>query len=165
MITSTLGRMASADKLSVQQLKQAVQDGTVPAYIGIPLLQEKMKQSQQAQASQAGQAPPQPPIADQIMQQAEGVPALQSNLPAQYAHGGVIHLAGGGYDPMAMARAFTHDEEDPEDMDFLNALGTDQMPETQEPEGELEYQSAEPDAGGIADLTPVNISSTRSEMG
>ena len=156
MITSTLGRMASADKLSVQQLKQAVQDGTVPAYIGIPLLQEKMKQSQQAQASQAGQAPPQPPIADQIMQQAEGVPALQSNLPAQYAHGGVIHLAGGGYDPMAMARAFTHDEEDPEDMDFLNALGTDQMPETQEPEGELEYQSAEPDAGGIADLTPVN---------
>lgn len=156
MITSTLGRMASADKLSVQQLKQAVQDGTVPAYIGIPLLQEKIKQSQQAQASQAGQAPPQPPIADQIMQQAEGVPALQSNLPAQYAYGGVIHLAGGGYDPMAMARAYTHDEEDPEDMDFLNALGADQMPVTQDYEEQPEYQSAEPDAGGIANLTPVN---------
>jgi len=116
MITSTLGRMASADKLSVQQLKQAVQDGTVPAYIGIPLLQEKMKQSQQAIASQAGQAPQQPPIASQIMQQASGIPELPSNLPTQYAHGGVIHLAGGGYDPMAMARAYTHDEEDPEDM-------------------------------------------------
>lgn len=156
MITSTLGRMATADKLSVQQLKQAVQNGTVPAYIGIPLLQEKMKQAQQAQASQAGQAPPQPPIADQIMQQAAGVPALQSNLPEQYAHGGVIHLAGGGYDPMAMARAYTHDEEDPEDMDFLNALGADQMLGTQEPEGEPEYQSAEPDTGGIADLAPVS---------
>ena len=156
MITSTLGRMATADKLSVQQLKQAVQDGTVPAYIGIPLLQEKMKQSQQAQASQAGQAPPQPPIADQIMQQAEGVPALQSNLPAQYAHGGVIHLAGGGYDPMAMARAFTHDEEDPEDMDFLNALGADQMPETQEPEEELETQGIQSDSSGISDLSPVS---------
>ena len=156
MITSTLGRMATADKLSVQQLKQAVQDGTVPAYIGIPLLQEKIKQSQQAQASQAGQAPQQPPIADQIMQQAAGVPALQSNLPEQYAHGGVIHLAGGGYDPMAMARAYTHDEEDPEDMDFLNALGADQMLGTQEPEGEPGYQSAEPDTGGIADLAPVS---------
>jgi hypothetical protein len=156
MITSTLGRMASADKLSVQQLKQAVQDGTVPAYIGIPLLQEKLKQSQQAMASQAGQAPQQPPIADQIMQQAAGIPALQSNLPEQYAHGGVIHLAGGGYDPMAMARAYTHDEEDPEDMDFLNALGADQMPEMQEPEGEPEYQNAESDAGGIADLAPVS---------
>jgi hypothetical protein len=156
MITSTLGRMASADKLSVQQLKQAVQNGTVPAYIGIPLLQEKLKQSQQAQASQAGQAPPQPPIADQIMQQAEGVPALQSNLPAQYAHGGVIHLASGGYDPMAMARAFTHDEEDPEDIDFLNALGADQMPETQEPEEELETQGIQSDSSGISDLAPVS---------
>ena len=156
MITSTLGRMASADKLSVQQLKQAVQNGTVPAYIGIPLLQEKMKQAQQAQQAQAGQVPQQPPIADQIMQQAEGVPALQSNLPAQYAHGGVIHLAGGGYDPMALARAYTHDEEDPEDMDFLNALGADQMPVTQDYEEQPEYQSAEPDAGGIANLTPVN---------
>ena len=155
MITSTLGRMASADKLSVQQLKQAVQDGTVPAYIGIPLLQEKMKQSQQAIASQAGQAPQQPPIADQIMQQAAGVPALQSNLPAQYAHGGVIHLAGGGYDPMAMARAYTHDEEDPEDMDFLNALGADQMPETQEPDEELETQGIQSDSGGISNLTPA----------
>ena len=156
MITSTLGRMATADKLSVQQLKQAVQDGTVPAYIGIPLLQEKLKQAQQAQASQAAQAPQQPPIADQIMQQASGIPELPSNLPAQYAHGGIIHMAGGGYDPMAMARAFTHDDEDPEDVDFLNALGADQMPETQEPEDELEYQNAEPDAGGIAELAPVS---------
>jgi soluble lytic murein transglycosylase-like protein len=154
MITSTLGRMANADKLSVQQLKQAVQDGTVPAYIGIPLIQEKMKQAQQMQGAQA--APAQPPIADQVLQQASGVPALPSNLPAQMAHGGIIHMATGGYDPMSMARAFTRDDEEPEDMDYLNALGADEMPETQEPEEEPQYQEAAPEVGGIADLTPLN---------
>jgi hypothetical protein len=311
MITSTLGRMADADKLSVQQLKQAVQDGTVPAYIGIPLIQEKMKQSQQMQASQQAQAPKQPPIADQILQQASGIPELPSNLPAQYAHGGIIHMADGGQpdqeeffqnlppassqdttptdkyklalwaeknnpdmltannnelaallmrsriggttysdrseeeptpgqrrsvspfsfpeefqaqpgdntfgeriamprpehfkspnlekgvdhreriqrltdsihererrlgmpysgeyyaqggavrmavggDPMAMARAFTSDEEDPEDIDFLNALGANQMPETQEPDEEPLIEEMRPESGGISDLTPVN---------
>jgi hypothetical protein len=156
MITSTLGRMATADKLSVQQLKQAVQDGTVPAYIGIPLIQEKMKQAQQATASQAGQAPQQPPIADQILEQANGVSALPSNMPMQYAHGGIIHMATGGYDPMAMARSFTRDDEEPEDMDFLNSLGVDELPETQEPEEEPELQGIQSDAGGISDLTPVS---------
>lgn len=156
MITSTLGRMATADKLSVQQLKQAVQDGTVPAYIGIPLIQEKMKQAQQAIASQAGQAPQQPPIADQILEQANGVSALPSNMPTQYAHGGIIHMATGGYDPMAMARSFTRDDEEPEDMDFLNSLGVDELPETQEPEEEPELQGIQSDAGGISDLTPVS---------
>jgi hypothetical protein len=156
MITSTLGRMATADKLSVQQLKQAVQDGTVPAYIGIPLIQEKMKQAQQATASQAGQAPQQPPIADQILSQADGVSALPSNMPTQYAHGGIIHMATGGYDPMAMARSFTRDDEEPEDMDFLNSLGADELPETQEPEEEPELQGIQSDAGGISDLTPVS---------
>jgi hypothetical protein len=146
--------MANADKLSVQQLKQAVQDGTVPAYIGIPLIQEKMKQAQQMQGAQA--APAQPPIADQILQQATGVPALPTNLPTQMAHGGIIHMATGGYDPMSMARAFTRDDEEPEDMDYLNALGADEMPETQEPEEEPQYQEATPEAGGIADLTPLN---------
>jgi len=162
MITSTLGRMADADKLSVQQLKMAVQNGTVPAYIGIPLLQEKLKQSRQMQASQA-QAPQQPPIADQIMQQASGVSELPSNMPMQYAHGGIIHMATGGYDPMSMARSLVRDDEDLEDMDFLGALGDmGQMPETEEPEGEPEVQmgpvSASSGIEGLApyeDLTPL----------
>ena len=155
MITSTLGRMADADKLSVQQLKQAIQDGTVPAYIGIPLIQEKMKQSQQMQSAQA--APKQPPIADQIMQQASGIPELPSNLPTQMAHGGIIHMAMGGYDPMSMARSLVRDDEDPEDMDYLNAMGSmDEMPETQEPEEEPEMQNGPvSESSGIEGLTPL----------
>ena len=56
MIGSTIGQMAAADKLSVGQLQQAIKDGTVPAYIGIPMLQQKVKDQQQAQALAAQQA-------------------------------------------------------------------------------------------------------------
>ena len=48
MIGSLMSRMGTAQKLSVAQLKQAVQDGTLPAYVGIPLIQDKLKQQQEA---------------------------------------------------------------------------------------------------------------------
>jgi hypothetical protein len=155
MITSTLGRMADADKLSVQQLKMAVQHGTVPAYIGIPLIQEKMKQAQQMQVAQSAQAPQQAPIADQIMQQASGIPELPSNLPVQMAQGGITHMAMGGYDPMSMARSLVRDDEEPEDADYLSALGSmDEMPEApeyQEPKTQDATEST-----GIEALTPLS---------
>lgn len=103
MIGSTLSRMGMADKLSIPQLQQAVQDGTVPAYIGVPMLQEKMKQTQQAQALQMGAQKP-PSVADQVMMQAQqmqqqpqGIPQLPTNLPAQgMAGGGIVAFAEGG---------------------------------------------------------------------
>ena len=58
MIGSLMSRMGSAQKLSVDQLKQAVQDGTLPAYVGIPLIQDKLKQQQEAQAGK----PVPPPV-------------------------------------------------------------------------------------------------------
>jgi hypothetical protein len=103
MIGNLMSRMADAQKLSVQQLHQSVQDGSLPAYIGIPLIQDKMQQQKMA----AAPAPQQPPIAQQIMQAAapqqmpqqmpsQGVPALQSNLPTEHmAGGGIIAFAGG----------------------------------------------------------------------
>ena len=110
MIGSLMSRMGDAQKLSVQQLHQAVGDGTLPAYIGVPLIQDKMQQQQMA----AAPAPQQPPIAQQIMQAAspqaqqmplqqampqavpQGVPALQSNLPTEHmAGGGIVAFAGG----------------------------------------------------------------------
>ena len=47
MIGSLMSRMADAEKLSIQQLQKAVQDGTVPAYVGVPLIQDKLKQEKQ----------------------------------------------------------------------------------------------------------------------
>jgi hypothetical protein len=121
-----MSRMNAADNLSVQQLHQAVADGTLPAYVGVPMIQDKMKQQQQAMAMQQPQQ--QPPIADQIMQASaprrmprrapmqpeqqvsseveqapapedtQGIEAAQSNLPTQMAQGGILSFADGGMD-------------------------------------------------------------------
>ena len=90
MINSLMSRMAEAQKLSIPQLQQSIQDGTLPAYVGIPLLQDKVKQAQMAKATQ--QAPAQPPVAQQVMQAANqverGVDSLPSNLEGM-AEGGI----------------------------------------------------------------------------
>lgn len=86
--------MANASKLSVGQLQQAIKNGTVPAYIGIPMMQEKMKQAKQAQTPPA---PQEPPIAQQVMAEASGIDQVPSNLPAQAMNdGGIVSFADGG---------------------------------------------------------------------
>lgn len=115
---------------SIEMLQRGVQNGTIPAYIGIPMIQEKLrdqKEMQGAQAAQAmGQKPP-TPVAEQVMAEAaqatapqpqvpqapqpqaqqplqqlaqmqrpRGVEQLRSNLPAQFAHGGIVAFEDGG---------------------------------------------------------------------
>ena len=90
-----------------QQLVNQVQSGTMPSYVGIPLIQDLTQKMAQAQAKMAQQAagmgtPPAPegaPIAQQVMEQAQqtaGVTALPSNLPESYAGGGIIAFEDGG---------------------------------------------------------------------
>ena len=97
-------RMAMAEKLSVQQLQQAVQSGSLPAYIGIPLIEQKTKEKAQMAAAQGGQEQP-PSVAASILQQAEqqeqaqGINQLPSNLPVMddqemgMAGGGIVAFA------------------------------------------------------------------------
>jgi hypothetical protein len=100
-------RMAMAEKLSVQQLQQAVQSGSLPAYIGIPLIEQKTKEKAQMAAAQGGQQKP-PSVAASILQQAEqqemqdqGIDRLPSNLPVMddqemgMAGGGIVAFAQG----------------------------------------------------------------------
>jgi hypothetical protein len=109
MITDMNARVAMAQKLSIPQLQQAIKNGTVPAYVGVPLLQDKMRQQQQMQMAaaqqQQGQQQQQRPIADEVMDQAYemngGVDQLPSNLPIQneedeenYAGGGIVAFSG-----------------------------------------------------------------------
>jgi len=110
MITSMMGRMANAEKLSIPQLQQAIKNGTIPAYVGVPLLQEKVKQRQQAMAMQQAQQQDQNqvPLAAQVMQDADqyrGIDELPTNLPTAeddqttddvYASGGIIAFADEG---------------------------------------------------------------------
>lgn len=90
-----------ANKLSAPQLEQAIQNRSVPEYIGIPLLAQKQQEQQRMQMAQAamqGQAPQQS-IKDQIMSQGQGqgLDTLPSNLPAEgMAGGGIVAFADGG---------------------------------------------------------------------
>ena len=96
--------IADPDSFSIDMLTQGVQDGSVPAFIGIPLIQEKTLALKQSQAMAGGmQQQGQPPIAQQVLADAAqatapvGIPGLPSNLPvATGAAGGIIAFADGG---------------------------------------------------------------------
>jgi hypothetical protein len=106
MIGSALGRIAMADRMSVDQLKEALQNKTLPAYIAIPLIEEKMDMQDRMRNSammQQAPRPAPPPIADRVMQRAEasGIDRLPTNLaPAQgMAGGGIVAFDEGGEVP------------------------------------------------------------------
>lgn len=95
-----------------KSLVTGVQNGSIQPYVGIPLIQELTQKLTEAKAQMAqtmagagmpqGQQAPQPPIAQQVMQQAaqadqsQGLESLPSNLPQEYAGGGIIAFEGGG---------------------------------------------------------------------
>jgi hypothetical protein len=94
--------LANPGKYSIQQLQQGVQSGVIPAYIAVPLIQEKVQQQKQSQMMQAMQQPPaqeRPPVAQQVMSEARGLEALPTNLPTQYAGGGIVAFDEGGQVP------------------------------------------------------------------
>ena len=92
--------LANPNKYSVAQLTQGVQNGVIPAYIGIPIIQEMMQKEAKMRAMGQGQQAAQPPVAEQIMAQAQqsgqGVESLPSNLPQEYAGGGIVAFEEGG---------------------------------------------------------------------
>ena len=93
-----------------KSLVTGVQNGSIQPYIGIPLIQELTQKLTEAKAKMAqgmaGAGMPQGqegvPIAQQVMQQAaqadqsQGLEALPSNLPQEYAGGGIIAFENGG---------------------------------------------------------------------
>lgn len=86
------------------RLTEQVRTGVLPPYGGIPIIQtltQKLSQMQNAQGTaQARQNAQRPPIAQEVMQQAqgaEGVAGLPTNLPAEgMAGGGIVAFEEGG---------------------------------------------------------------------
>lgn len=137
-----------ADKMSVPQLQQAVKDGTLPAYIAVPLIQERVKDKQAAEMAAAAQQQQQPPVAQQVMAQAdqqEALASLPTGMPQQYATGGIVAFADGD---------LVDDDEDDVDeerayMSALNqAIGLRQARMNQTPDVE----------GGLRSIPSVNYS-------
>jgi len=92
--------ISNPEAYSIEMLTAGVQNGTVPAYIGIPLIQQKTQELNKSKALMGGMQQ-QPPIAQEVLDQAQmatGLQGLPSNLPAQaYAPGGIVAFADGGY--------------------------------------------------------------------
>jgi len=172
MINSLMSRMNAANNLSVQQLHQAVADGTLPAYVGVPMIQDKMKQQQQAMAMQ--QPMQQPPIADQIMQasaprrmprreaipqeqqveaevaqapdESQGIEAAQSNLPTQMAGGGILGFAEGGMDDETEDQELEQLYGSGSDNDLIQAIAARGQQSEMHPSAAIQMR---PDAGGV----------------
>ena len=93
-----------------KSLVEGVQNGSIQPYVGIPLIQELTQKLTEAKAQMAQgmagagmqQGQQGVPIAQQVMQQAaqadqpQGLEALPSNLPQEYAGGGIIAFEHGG---------------------------------------------------------------------
>lgn len=105
--------IANPEAYSIDMLTTGVQNGTVPAYIAIPLIQQKTQELNKSKALMAGIQQGQPPIAQEVLDQAQqvnGLQGLSSNLPTQaYAPGGIVAFADGG-------EADDEEEEDEFDM-------------------------------------------------
>ena len=101
------------DSYSIDMLTAGVQNGTVPAYIGIPLIQQKTQELNKNKALMGGMEQGQPPIAQEVLdeaQQVAGLDGLSTGLPAEgFAPGGIVAFADGGY-------ADEEEEEDEFDM-------------------------------------------------
>jgi hypothetical protein len=95
-IDSVLNPAGIAQKLSVAQLQQAIRNGTIPPYIGIPVLQNKVEMEKRMRNASAGPQTPMPTVAEQVMSEAQGLDQLQSGLPPRMANGGIVAFAEGG---------------------------------------------------------------------
>lgn len=105
MIGSALSRLDTAEKLSIPQLQQAIKSGTIPAYMGVPLLEEKIAFEQRMRSAAAARMAQgqQPTIAEQVMDQAQnqemmdqgGIDQIPIEAP-EFAGGGIVAFEDGG---------------------------------------------------------------------
>jgi hypothetical protein len=100
MIGSTLSRVQTAEKLSIPQLQQAIQSGSIPAYMGVPLLEEKIQFEQRMRSAAAARMAQgqQPTIAEQVMDQAQMVDGGIDQIPIrtpELAGGGIVAFSAG----------------------------------------------------------------------
>jgi len=92
-----------AEDLSIPQIQQSMQNETLPKYVGMPILEnkvaeaERMKMAQAMMGQQGQQGQPQS-ISDALMAKADqlqGITSIAEPAPVMAAGGGVVAFAGG----------------------------------------------------------------------
>jgi hypothetical protein len=107
--------LLSPDKYSAQTIDRGVKNGLIDDIVGLAALQQKNQETKERQAQMAMAQGTPPTVKDQIVaeaQQLQGIDNAQSNLPTEYAGGGIVAFQAGGStmggfetenDPTAMA--------------------------------------------------------------
>ena len=156
-----MARTPDQIKAVQRHLAQAVQDQTLPSYVGIPLISELNQRMASVTAPMPAAPMQQPPIAQQVMAQAQadqGLETLPSGLPEEgMAGGGIVAFAGGGETDRGMIEALLGRDEDETDEEFdelVGAMSGSRLPDISSILKMVEDANL-PSDEGIESLSPV----------
>lgn len=91
--------MLNPEKYSTQMIDRGVKSGVIDNIVGLAALQQKNQEAKDRQAQMAMAQGTPPTVKDQILaeaQQLQGIDNAQSNLPTEYAGGGIVAFQEGG---------------------------------------------------------------------
>jgi hypothetical protein len=91
--------LLNPDAYSAQAIDRSTKNGLIDDIVGLAALQEKNKETKERQAQMAMAQGTPPTVKDQILaeaQQLQGIDNVPSNLPTEYAGGGIVAFQEGG---------------------------------------------------------------------
>jgi hypothetical protein len=91
--------LLNPDAYSAQAIDRSTKNGLIDDIVGLAALQEKNKETKERQAQAAMAQGTPPTVKDQIIaeaQQLQGIDNVPSNLPTEYAGGGIVAFQEGG---------------------------------------------------------------------
>jgi hypothetical protein len=94
--------MLNPEKYSTQMIDRSTKNGVIDNIVGLAALQQKNQEAKERQAQMAMAQGMPPTVKDQILaeaQQLQGIDNAQSNLPTEYAGGGIVAFQAGGLNP------------------------------------------------------------------
>jgi hypothetical protein len=145
--------LLSPDKYSAKTIDRSTKNGLIDDIVGLAALQEKNKETKERQAQAAMAQGTRDTIKEQILAEAEqlqGIDNAPSNLPTEYAGGGIVAFQEGGStmggfetenDPTAMALDEIRRNQVPKKKSYAEMLGYLQ------PEAAPAAAPAKPDTG------------------
>jgi hypothetical protein len=89
--------MLNPEKYSAQMIDRSTKNGVIDDIVGLAALQQKNQEAKERQALMAMAQGTPPTVKDQIIaeaQQLQGIDNAQSNLPTEYAGGGIVAFNG-----------------------------------------------------------------------
>jgi hypothetical protein len=122
--------MLNPEKYSAQMIDRSTKNGVIDDIVGLAALQQKNQETKERQAAAAMAQGTPPTIKDQILaeaQQLQGIDNAQSNLPTEYAGGGIVAFSNGGSSTMGGFEADSSAYESPKPKPVIDEYVIDPM--------------------------------------